>query len=179
MGRQGRAYSSTSVPVPEKQMREFFRQFSKDSRGIVKIDDMQDSTYVLVSITDKDGENAIIGYCYNIGAFLPYRIEFDQKSWDASSELGRWGLAYHELGHCVCGREHTIEHGSDDFMNTMIKWGIPISAKHRERFADGCPNSLMNYYLPDDMCLAFHHDEYVRELFSRCKVPLRLGPKKQ
>lgn len=67
--------------------------------------------------------------------------------WFAAGDVGRWVLTYHELGHCVLGREH----------NDAL-------------LADGCPESLMYWSVtPVVTCIVSGRRtalEYATELFS-------------
>lgn len=66
----------------------------------------------------------------------------DKAYWNRTSEMAREAAIYHELGHCLLGREHT---------NVVI---------------NGLPGSLMNTRIPLATVYAHNRDGYVRELFT-------------
>lgn len=90
-----------------------------------------------------DGQ--IIGSCEQTDGNL--RVVIDREHWDASDEVGKEMIAYHELAHCLLKRAH-------DDSRTVGLDGQSI------------PKSLMNSHMfPRDIYLA-HRDYYLSELFQ-------------
>lgn len=85
-----------------------------------------------------------VGICFGMGTQYPM-IFIDKSNWDKASLLYREEIVWHEMGHCILGREHT----------ELTKF-------------DGHPTSIMypdasvvrdeNYYLK-------HKQDYIEELF--------------
>jgi len=84
------------------------------------------------------------GYCYNFLSPLDNRIVLiDSEYWEAHTDAAsREVLIFHELGHCVLGRDH----------NLLIKGEVPASIMFPIVF------SATTYTI--------HRDEYIMELFG-------------
>lgn len=91
--------------------------------------------------SDGDGF-LVIGVCEETGMFR--RVTIDPTYWKISSEDDRLALMYHELAHCLLGRDHT-----------------------EEKLADGRPASLMHPYLSDGW--ERDREAYLTELFDSCR----------
>ncbi len=91
-----------------------------------------------------------VGVCEQ-GPFQAPRVLVSRPAWQARSEAGREALIFHELGHCLLGRDH-----KDDFAALQRQKGRGIYL----------PASLMNtrgvraeYYAAD-------RSYYLKELFT-------------
>lgn len=71
------------------------------------------------------------------------RVQLSSSAWDQGSDTFREMLLFHELGHCLLGRDHK---------NT--------------RHSDGRPESLMSSSLFSQSVYLAHRDEYMKELFT-------------
>lgn len=69
------------------------------------------------------------------------RVEIEESYWKTLTETSRKALVFHELGHCIFNRQHTIE-----------------------KYEDNCSKSIMIAYLLDDACFIKHYDELIAEL---------------
>lgn len=78
--------------------------------------------------------------CYSEGT---PRIVVDRDTWSVMSDVSRREVIFHEMGHCVLGRDHTTDH-----------------------LADNCPVSIMNPSPVGDWCRNAHGSEYEKELFK-------------
>jgi hypothetical protein len=159
-------------PVKPPEYRTYFQDFIHDSHGIIKERDLRDVTIQFKSLKFDDKEGGVIGDCVSIAHTVPFVIDLEPRYWNEASEVSRKALIYHELGHCACGRPHTVEKPWDWLNDLFSKIGV--YAVHAHRFLDGCPDSLMNWLVPERLCLFVHQQEYRKEMFTLCKAPLRL-----
>ncbi len=56
-------------------------------------------------IEDLDGEH-IAGQCTTFGNFRPGSVTIDSEFWEASNDLFKEFIIFHELGHCYLDRDH-------------------------------------------------------------------------
>ncbi|NBO09551.1 MAG: hypothetical protein EBV30_09465 [Actinobacteria bacterium] len=97
---------------------------------------------VQVAHLESDGDGfLVIGLCEVTGTFR--RVSVDPVYWKFATEDERLGLMYHELGHCLLGRDHT-----------------------EALLPDGRPASLMHPYLSDGW--EKDRERYLNELFDSC-----------
>lgn len=97
-----------------------------------------DNLVITFGDTSPGGPTAV-GFC-RMGGYTP-RVTIDKTFWDKSNEDMRYELIYHELGHCILGREHN---------NAVL-------VNHR-------PASIMNSHLFNPNIIKQNHDYYIREL---------------
>ena len=99
---------------------------------------------VPISFADLSGNTAGVCHYFRVGAG-PIRwgwIEIDEPYWKTISEQQRINLIFHELGHCVLGRDHVLS-------NSVTL----------------CPTSFMHDSVIDTYCLMHNYDLYVKEMF--------------
>jgi hypothetical protein len=70
-------------------------------------------------------------------------VEIDQTYWGEISEYQKINLIFHELGHCVLGRDHE-------------PWGNSVMM---------CPSSFMYYMVLSTECIQNNYDAYIQEMF--------------
>jgi hypothetical protein len=112
-------------------------------------------------------EGSTIGVCYWQRPWEPYiRVEIDRAYWHTEDVFHQWSLIFHELGHCLCNREHTLNPRS-----WVVQWLDSLNIRHQRHwtFPDGCPRSVMNPTDFSSECVAQHQEEYIREIFSGCQ----------
>lgn len=120
----------------------------------------------------KIGRDDVVGLC-TYG--LTFReIDLDIDYWQNSTSSQKIALLFHELTHCLCHRGHDYS-GYDKYPESYterliqaLEWKVKGGPKPGF-FDDGCPISLMYPIVVDDDCLRAHYDQYVKEMFSRCK----------
>jgi len=96
------------------------------------------------------GESSLVmGICNP--ATIPATILISRQYWEASSDLDREQLIFHELGHCVLGRDHNDE-------ITVLEDGETV------------PLSLMNTYVIEEEHYTRYREEYIRELFTKVNM---------
>jgi hypothetical protein len=100
--------------------------------------------YAYVPITFGDTTVAgsdVVGLCYLSGS---PRVLIDEDAWNTSSSPKREVVVFHELGHCVLGRQHRTDLSPDGSR----------------------PMSIMFPYVLDADTYMQHRQEYIKELFS-------------
>ena len=79
---------------------ESFRQ-AASSRGIVVDFEELEIEGQIENIRERD----ILGQC-RVNSNLPDVVAIDEGYWNTSDEMEREFIVFHELGHCVLGRDH-------------------------------------------------------------------------
>lgn len=165
--------------LPIKELAEYMENFVRESHGNVRLKDLADSKYVFTRLAWSKGEGdeiRTIADCDQSLHSAPFTIHIDKGYWAEIGKEDRWAIMFHEWGHCACNRDHTVERGQEWLLKILERPGVAV--QHAHRFADGCPDSLMNWQVPHRNCVRAHRDEYMDELFKNCKRPIRLvtGP---
>lgn len=87
-------------------------------------------------------DKGTVGWCK---PFLwPQQIMLDTLYWEDATELEKEQLIFHELGHCVLGREHNDKEDEN-----------------------GDPISIMHPYTMDDHTYKRHREQYIKDLFTK------------
>jgi hypothetical protein len=114
--------------------------------------DMEDEVHEFETTYDKRADNLEIKFAKSFEShgqvgicYLEYgkgeSVYILRSHWEESTELGKKAVLFHELGHCLLGRDH-----NDD------------------KYKDGCPKSFMSTYIPSDKCTAEHLHDLIEEL---------------
>lgn len=109
-----------------------------------------------------------LGTCYPFGWFT--FIVINKQRWDnLYLHISRRELIFHELGHCLMGREHTYPNdGGGKWKHEFERWLFKNGyLEIVEPLSDGCPGSLMHPHAIDYKCLYFHQNYYIEEFFKR------------
>lgn len=88
-----------------------------------------------------------VGVCEQSLFYSP-RITVARSAWNQRDDMGREALLFHELGHCVLGRDHKDEGAT----------------RQGRRFSS--PSSIMNTNGVSTRLYAQDHEYYIRELFT-------------
>lgn len=102
-------------------------------------------------------------------------IELNWGSWIWRSDKGRMSLVFHELGHCLCHRLHSMSiHYPTEWYEKLwnsINNGLQTIGvfESYEFYPDGCPQSLMYPQVVPDYCIELHYNDYVKEMFANCE----------
>lgn len=106
-------------------------------------------------------------------------IDVDHKWWKAETPLARQTLIFHELTHCLCGRDHDwgigVHYPEADEKSSQKGMKIVSIDFTEEKVAengfldDECPMSIMYPHVIDDDCMEAHKEMYLQEMFERCK----------
>jgi hypothetical protein len=90
----------------------------------------------------KDPDNPkrlVVGHCH----LEKKLIHISREYWDRASEVNRWELVFHELGHCF----------------------FRFRAHYDDLFSDNCPKSIMHSKIMiTDRCFDKHFEHYYKEL---------------
>lgn len=113
----------------------------------------------------------VIGVCTYGDDFR--EIDLDIDFWENTEPFERMALAYHELTHCYCTRDHDWAEGKEypETEAKRIAEALEWRKKGGERpgrFEDGCPTSLMYPVIVEKDCVMSHYQHYVDEMFERC-----------
>lgn len=168
------ARAELEFPIPSNELATYMASFVKHSRGKIKLSDLADSKYNFTTLAWKPGEGGTIADCSSMLHTAPFTIRADLRYWRTIGFEDKWAILFHEWGHCACGLEHTTEKGEEWLAGIIAKAGVKVV--HAHLFQDGCPDSIMYWRVPHKVCIVVHRDEYIEELFRKCKRPIRLAP---
>jgi hypothetical protein len=140
--------------------------FVENSRGVVSLEMANEIPITIVDYKDDTNKlGTILATCY----YSPYStnyITINRKWWNAeagpyySRKFAR--VIWHELGHCVLGRDHTYSYDQSWYVK-LLEW---INLTEQKGFLkDGCPISLMHPIIVDDYCAEKHYLYYLQELY--------------
>ncbi len=118
----GGAYKTAGT---DKYIAEFEKQSKKYNRFIMVTNLIVEFVDV---IEEYPGNNSVIGVCLN-GVGTPI-IKLRNDFWNKSDEFLREELMFHELGHCILNKEHTIKpgimspglHGTEEYLAHRDEW---------------------------------------------------------
>lgn len=153
-------------PVIDKRLQPYVDNFIKDSNGLLTKNDLNFMKIRFIKFKKTLNRQRIVGWCKPI---FYKRIEIDQDYWNMSTHYEKEALVYHELGHCVLYRQHTMVAS-----NPSTIWGyirkilisLHLLPKPKDiYFDDQCPKSYMYPYTIKDPCIRKHRKEYINELF--------------
>jgi len=132
----------------------------------------------------ESGKGGTIGSCTYPMFGQKGILEIDPEFWNRASDSEKWGLMWHELGHCVCSLGHPIDREELDkpyeegwFIRFLHRLGIKTANRDPRKdlyLIDGCPKTLMHPYLPSSYCLTAHKARYQQDIVKRCERPFGL-----
>ena len=106
----------------------------------------------------------VVGQCFYMQPGV-VEVGINERSWKYESESERENLVFHELTHCLCGRDH--DHHFGKYRDRHHLYNLEL-IKENGLMADGCPTSIMYpIILPYD-CYDVHHAHYMKEMTERC-----------
>lgn len=167
------AHSEELKPLPIKELAEYLAVFTYESHGIIKLKDLTDSRYVFKRLEWESAKGGTIADCVSTLHMAPFTIEIDERYWNTVGHVDHLAIMFHELGHCACGLDHTVEKGAEWLADLLEEHGFKTA--HARKFPDGCPDSIMHWRVPHKACMVTHQDEYMEELFLKCKRPIRFA----
>lgn len=172
----GRKFSDVHPKIAEKV---------NNYKELLKLKGVKDSdmTFDLTAGFGPIGKNSsTVGVCRRLGP-NKVEIEIDEMYWPFVSMDTQDALIYHELTHCLCGRDHnykniTYPEARDGVRMPNPNWNERQRSKHGY-FKDGCPKSLMHPRLPSEYCLEVYMNYYWDEMFDGCSlIPSKTNKKK-
>ncbi|MDQ3017087.1 MAG: hypothetical protein M3R25_10280 [Bacteroidota bacterium] len=89
--------------VVETPLQDYFERFIDEAA--VRGREVEDETYQVSARIDEIKEPNVIGQC-SWNQNNAHNIVVDEDYWKTASDLQREFLVFHELGHCVLGKEH-------------------------------------------------------------------------
>ena len=101
---QGFQSDDEFFPTVVPELRPLYQSFEQEAalRGITINLTAEAVTGNIVQL----GDNSILGLCRSGVDGEPNRIAIDVDAWTNSSDAFREVIVFHELGHCVLGRQH-------------------------------------------------------------------------
>lgn len=143
----------------------------KEFKSLSALNNIRFYNEVTVGFAEIPYEDAI-GVCH-YGLFFR-EIDIDIRYWNHARPGERIALMFHELTHCYCGRAHDFS-SKESYKNTAlkrfleeVKWTIR-GGQNPGFWDDGCPTSLMYPIVIENECMLSHYNEYIKEMFDRCK----------
>jgi len=156
-------WSTTGVAQVDPNLQKYVGEFITDSQGKVTEHDFNGFKVIFESTGWGYGKKNPLGEC----SWDKNEVHIDPNYWNQASEVSRWTTMYHELGHCICMRDHVEE---DWFLKKLHLWGVRTARKETVLLYDGCAKSIMFPEDFGDWCVNVHKEYYVHELFEDCKV---------
>jgi len=142
------AYLDAEVPLDV-----YVSRFKDDAISIGRDIKYPDLAVKFGKTKDDQNKNRI-GYCTHMGPLA--LIVIDEEFFNNSDDLTREALVYHEMGHCVLGRNHR-EDCRTTLTNILTGMGYILSCPY--------PESIMYPSLPAK-AYKENREFYVQELFS-------------
>lgn len=123
----------------------------------------------IVTIGFKDiSEDGVMAQCYYGLGFR--EIDVDREYWKGMTEIEKYAVIFHEASHCYCDRGHDYSDGIPyPTVKEMDNAPIIIDNKLPGHYLDACPYSIMYPRIVFDSCMNLHYNEYIEEMFQRCK----------
>lgn len=151
----------------------YLEEFVMESKKLITMDELNKK--VIVEFHEYPKHSTTLGTCH-INFIVKNTIWISKEWWNRAytSEYDKMSVIFHELGHCVLYRYHTIEPEESINGDSFYKWIERIMFKlglytPKGYLKDGCPASIMHPYHFGELCLIAHYDYYMNELFGRVK----------
>lgn len=147
----------------DSQFNEYIKMFIEDSRKKVKMKDLKGLSMGFFSYPK---DESTIGTCWPLGFIT--EIDISREGWESNpSYYWRKALIYHELGHCILGRNHTEVTESSGYVGAIERFFFRMGFWQPKGYlSDGCPASLMHPYLVSESCFYSHYNYYIEEMFA-------------
>lgn len=101
-------------------LKPYFERFVSEAKSRGVIIDL--SKNPLTGVISDIATAQVIGQCaYHNDD--PYKVTIDAPFWSKASDLGKEFVVFHELGHCVLGRDHTETADSRGFCTSIMRSG--------------------------------------------------------
>lgn len=146
----------------DPELQSYVEEFKLMSQGRVTDDDLKRFS---MGFRDYSKGSSIAGTCH----YGVNEVDISRKwwnSWQTPSE--RLELVFHELGHCILKRGHTVKPVHDGFLAWIERIGFKLGLFTEKGYIyDGCPASFMHPYTLYDRCINKHFNYYIEELFNR------------
>ena len=145
------------------EFRPYINEFIKLSNGKVSEKDFRGFTMGFKDYSDK--ESGIVGTCH----YSVLEVDISRRWWNETrSQMERFELIFHELGHCILKRGHTL---SKPYSIGIASWLERLAfrlgiLKEKGYLLDGCPASFMHPFTLSEFCVSRHLKYYMKELFE-------------
>lgn len=132
------------------------------------------SNKVTAGFTNLDDGDNVVGMC-SINGIMGFReVDIDIPYWKTASDEQRMTEVFHELTHCLCGRDHDFGPGimypdpDTPAVYTAIKDVCVDKIQPKGLYDDECPISIMYPKIVYTYCMDAHYKDYIKEMFDRC-----------
>ncbi|NRB51143.1 MAG: hypothetical protein HRU41_25960 [Saprospiraceae bacterium] len=110
--------------VPSKvdeALQPYFERFDQEARarGLDFSVEMEELEADIIGI-ERDG---VLGQCH-YSEQAPNIVEVDDEFWARASDLEKEYVVFHELGHCVLGRNHNDDRNADGTCSSIMQSGL-------------------------------------------------------
>lgn len=110
--------------VPSKvdeALQPYFERFDEEARarGFDFSIEMEELEADIIGI-ERDG---VLGQCH-YSEQAPNIVEVDDEFWAGASDLEKEYVVFHELGHCVLGRNHNDDRNTDGTCSSIMQSGL-------------------------------------------------------
>lgn len=155
------------------EIKPYVEEFVHASKGKITKSHIENLSMELVNMRSDNYFKRSVGICWwTLNGNR--EIEINSSSWRWRTDKSRMSLIFHELGHCVYHRVHSMDIPSPtkwyenlwNFINGKL---VDIGFfENYEYYEDGCPKSLMYPTTIYDRCVELHYNDYVEEMFKSC-----------
>ncbi len=111
-----------AVPAKvDEALQPYFERFIEEAeeRGLDFSIEMEELQADIINI-DQDG---VLGQCH-YSEQAPNIVEVDNQFWDRASDMEKEYVVFHELGHCVLGRDHNDARNNDGSCSSIMQSGL-------------------------------------------------------
>lgn len=122
----------------EQALQAYFERFDVEARarGFDFSLEMEELTASIISIA----EDGVLGQCH-YSEQAPNIVEIDQQFWNRATDLEKEYVVFHELGHCVLGRNHDDTRLADGSCGSIMQSGltncrVEYNTSNREEYVD-------------------------------------------
>lgn len=149
--------SACGTSIVDDRLEPYVQMFIEESitqRVLVNINNL---TVVFMSherMIERSKNPNVIGLCSGRGHNNPV-VYINEKYWDSASEEDRMVLMYHELGHCVLGREHNNAAKSGVRLSLMNEYAIPRYFLNDYRYNEELFHPERMHFIWQDLVLNF------------------------
>lgn len=139
----------------------YIYEFKQLSKG--KVTDSDFYNFTMGFRKYKNG-SSVAGTCHYGVNEVDINIEWWNGFYTPSERLE---LVFHELGHCILKRGHTVKPTHKGFLAWLERIGFKLGFFEDKGYIyDGCPASFMHPYTISNRCINKHFSYYINELFG-------------
>ncbi|MBX2871187.1 MAG: hypothetical protein KTR30_03780 [Saprospiraceae bacterium] len=122
----------------DEDLQPYFERFDVEARarGLDFSLEMEELEADILGI-DQDG---VLGQCHYSDQ-APNIVEVDDQFWARATDLEKEYVVFHELGHCVLGKDHNDDRNTDGTCSSIMQSGltscrVTYNSSNRESYLD-------------------------------------------